>query len=111
MYTTSELIRAGRLTSSMTAEEYEDWLATERAGKETFYSMFIAPDGFIEAGDVVIVDADTAHRDGCKVPVVVGEWNEMVFRGALTDPADWTPTVDRNQVYIAPMDGRDVVVK
>ena len=111
MYGASEMIRAGRLTSSMTADEYEDWLAAERAGKETFYSMFIVPDGSIEAGDVVIVDADTAQRDGCKVPVVVGDWSPMVFRGALTNPADWTPTVDKSQVYIAPIDGRDVVIK
>lgn len=111
------MIRAGRLTNVMPYSDFESWREQQdrRKKQEIFFSLFIVPDAGsgIEAGDVVIAkDAKLPHNEAAIVPLVVGDWSPVVFLDI--DPsliAAGGVSLDESLLYVAPMDGRDVVVK
>ena len=115
MYGASEMIRAGRLTNVMDLDTFLGWRAGQANKEGIFFSVFILPDSAkaIEAGDVVMAAAKLPHREATKVPLVVGDWSPVVFvdidHAAIISLEG--VAVDRDHVYVAPMDGRDVVVK
>ena len=71
--------------------------------KKKIFSMFLAPkdDGVSSSGDVLIVEAMLPDSDGqyVDVPVAVGDWSPVFFRGLKAGGIDLSDV----DVYVAPI--------
>ena len=99
MYTELNYTQAGRITNvekvtSLSENYYPD---------DEIFSLFLVPkeDGSASSGDVIIVEAMLPDSDGqyVDVPVVVGDWSPVFFRGLKAGAIDFSEV----DVYVAPI--------
>lgn len=67
------------------------------------FSMFLVPasGSLVEVGDTYIVNGLTAYGTAAgEIPVVVGDWSPVVFRGISASGIDLTEV----DVYVAPIE-------
>lgn len=99
MYTELNFTKAGRITNV----EKVTSLSENYYPEKEIFSMFLAPkdDGVSSSGDVLIVEAMLPDSDGqyVEVPVVVGDWSPVFFRGLKAGGVDLTDV----DVYVAPI--------
>lgn len=99
MYTTLDIVKAGRITNvievtSLTENYYPSGV---------IFSMFLVPKAAteVELGDVMIVEAMLPDTNGeyVDVPVVVGDWSPVLFRAIKASGIDLTKV----DVYVSPI--------
>lgn len=99
MYTELNFTKAGRITKV----EKVTSLSENYYPEKEIFSMFLAPkdDGVSSSGDVLIVEAMLPDSDGqyVEVPVVVGDWSPVFFRGLKAGGIDLSDV----DVYVAPI--------